>query len=159
LTEEDNQRWRSRYKEILGDKVKFLNRLKSQSDLVYWMNVADFGFFPARAEGWNMELHEMLWLQKPCVTTNYSAHTAYVNKHNSILINIDGDEPCFDGHFFYGQGSWAKLGKKQKGEMVDGLRSLYYSKRGNQRKLAFNFKSIGTLTWEESAKKIIEGLR
>lgn len=155
LTEEDNNRWRAKYKERLGNKVVFLNRFKNQSDLVYWMNVADFGFFPARAEGWNMELHEMLWLQKPCVATYTSAHTAYANSSNCILIDTDKREPCFDGHFFYGQGNWAKFEKKQIDGMIDGLRSLYYYKKGNPRKLSFNFNNINKFTWQESAKSII----
>ena len=43
-------------------------------------------------------------LNKPIITTNYSAHTEYCTADNAYLINIDGLTPAEDGKFFDGSG-------------------------------------------------------
>jgi len=71
--------------------------------------VCDIGVYPARAEGWNLPLHETMACGLPCITTNYSGHTEYVTKDNSILMDIDYDRLILanDGVFFRGtHGSW-----------------------------------------------------
>ena len=55
--------------------------------------MADCGLFPARAEGWNLELLEMMACGKQVIATNYSAHTEFCTKENSILIESDENIP------------------------------------------------------------------
>ena len=78
------------------------------------MSKADCGIFPSRAEGWNLDMLEMMALNKSIITTNYSAHTEFCNKDNSFLIDISETEPANDGKWFFGQGNWAKIGEEQK---------------------------------------------
>ena len=56
------------------------------------MAKTDCGVFPARAEGWNLELLEMMSCNKPVIATNYSAHTEFCDDKNCMLIDIEDME-------------------------------------------------------------------
>lgn len=70
------------------------------------------GVFPAKAEGWNLPLMEAIQSGLPCIATNYSAHTEYLNKqfkyNEDLLLNKFQMAPAFDGIYFRGdRGNWA----------------------------------------------------
>lgn len=109
----------------LKNKIKIIPRLPKQSDVCDLMNRAQCGVFLSRAEGWNLELLEMMSLGKPVITTNYSAHTEFCNKDNAFLIDIQELEPAFDGKWFHGFGEWAKIGQKQKQQASEYMRYVY----------------------------------
>jgi glycosyltransferase involved in cell wall biosynthesis len=119
------------------------------------MRQADCGIFPSRAEGWNLGLLEMLSCGKPCITTNYSAHTEFCNKENSFLIDIGEFEPAYDGKWFFGQGSWAKMGQKQIDQCIEYMRHVY------RNKIITNTEGIKTaeqFSWTNSAKLFCDNL-
>jgi glycosyltransferase involved in cell wall biosynthesis len=137
----------------LKDKIKIISRLPKQSDVSELMNKANCGIFMSRAEGWNLELLEMMSLGKPVITTNYSAHTEFCNKDNAYLIDIDELEPAFDGKWFHGFGEWAKIGDKQKKQAIEYMRYVY------ENKITQNITGIETgqkYTWKNSCEKIIQ---
>lgn len=109
----------------LKNKIKIFNRFPTQYHLAEFIYDADCGIFPSRAEGWNNEILESMALNKPIITTNYSAHTEYCTNKNSYLIDINELEPANDGKWFNGTGKWAKLADSQLNQTVDYMRFVY----------------------------------
>ncbi len=155
---QEDQKWRSLYLNTQmgrAGKIQFIKRLQSTQDVANLMNLADYGIFPSRAEGWNLELLEMMACGKICIATNYSAHTEYVTRDNAYLIDIDETEPAYDGKWFFGQGNWAKIGEKQKEQCIEHMRTLASFD-------AYSLSAIETakkLSWENTAKQIVEILK
>jgi hypothetical protein len=115
--------------------------------------------FPSRAEGWNLDLAEMLAMGKHVITTNYSAHTEFCHGTNSRLIQIDGLEDAFDGIWFKGQGQWAEMGERQVEQLVSHMREVHALKQSGH--LLPNFGGVETmkhLTWEKTAAEIVASL-
>lgn len=109
----------------LANKIKLLERVKTQAEVAQNINNADCGVFPSRGEGWNLELLECMACNKPVIATNYSGHTQFINKENSMLIDINGLEDAFDGIWFNGQGQWASLEEPQLEQTVEFMRNAY----------------------------------
>ncbi len=154
---DNNNQWTSLYKKSkLGDKITILpNRLETQEDVAALMNSVDVGVFPARAEGWNLELLEMMACGKKVIATNYSGHTQFINSQNCMLIETEGLEDAYDGVFFNGQGQWAELGDKQIDQLVEYMRQCHIQKQNGEamfneagRALAINSP------WSKTAAKI-----
>lgn len=156
LSTEENQKWFNLYS---GDSriLTFPGRLPSQKDLAVLMAVADCGLFPSRAEGWNLELAEMLAMNKHVICTAYSSHLEFANEQNAMLVEITEIVPAYDGKFFFGDGSWANLGKTQEDDIVEYMRKVYTHKK--EQTLAPNINNVSErYTWKNTAKMILEKL-
>ena len=157
---EQQSQWEKLYKESpLGDKIRIIPRQNTHRDVYNVMKQADCGVFPARAEGWNLELLEMMACGKHVIATEYSAHTEFCNTKNCHLVSIDNLEPAQDGVWFHGQGSWASLGSNQLEQVVAYMRAVHQLKQEGS--LETNIDGIYTakeFSWENSAKKFIKGL-
>jgi len=153
LSAQENQIWADMYKSSeLGDKITTVARVATHLDLAKFIRDMDCGFFPARAEGWNNEILEVMALNKPIITTNYSAHTEYCTKENSFLIDIDELTEAEDGKFFNGEGKWANLGEKQMEQAVEYLRKVY--KEGIRTNPTGFLETVKKYTWENTASII-----
>lgn len=156
LSEEENKTWESLYKTSkLGDKIKILPRLQTQKDVAKIIMQCDCGIFPARAEGWNNEILEVMACNKPVIATDYSAHTEYCNKDNCYLVDIQELCNAKDDKFFDGYGKWANLGKSQIDQMVEHMRYVY------KNDIRTNDKGLGTAkeyTWEKTSNTILQEL-
>ena len=122
------------------------------------MKQADCGVFPSRAEGWNLELLEMMAIGKQVIATNNTAHTEYCDEKNCLLIETPESEPAFDGVFFFGDGNWTALGDDQINKLAEYMREVHLKKKGGG--LGVNVAGITTgekYTWANTAK-IIHGL-
>lgn len=153
--------WQQLYKmSHLGHKVILIPRQRHHADVAKIMNMSDCGIFPARAEGWNLELLEMMACGKHVIATNYSAHTEFCNPVNSRLINIDNLETAKDDVFFDGsRGEWAEIGTDQIDQIIENMREIHKLKQDN--KLTINSSGVATakkFSWENSADKIMEAL-
>ena len=158
---EGNKNWQDLYKNSkLGSKIRIIPRQKTHQDVMSVMRQADCGVFPSRAEGWNLELLEMMAMGKHVIATNYSAHTEFCTPVNSRLINIDNLETAFDGVFFDGQcGMWAEIAQDQKDATIEHMRDIHTLKQDGQ--LALNENGIETgkqFSWKNSAQELINGL-
>lgn len=154
FTEKEMNDWHTYYKNSkLSSKIKIFPRLKTQKDVASVISQADCGIFLNRAEGWNLDLLEVMAMNKPVITTNYSAHTEFCNKNNSYLIDIDSLEPAYDGKWFFGQGNWAHIGQKQKDQAIDYMRTVV---RENTRTNEEGFKTGQELSWKNTINKIQE---
>lgn len=154
LPDEKVQEWKRLYNNSeLGFKIKILPHQHTHNEVAHIMKQADCGVFPSRAEGWNLELLEMMACGQPVIATNYSAHTEFCHSNNAYLIDIDNTESAHDGIWFKGQGHWADFDYDQEEQLIEHMRTAY--KKGPQ------FNNDGLLTakefsWENAAKKLIE---
>lgn len=90
LDEKATFEWKKLYMDSkLGHKVRFISRVKTHDEVINIMNDMDCGVFISRAEGWNLELLEMICCGKPVIATNYSGHTEFCNKENALLVEVD----------------------------------------------------------------------
>lgn len=141
----------------LASKMTIIDgRLRTQQEVASLMAAADIGFFPSRAEGWNLPAAEMAAMGKQLVLTDYSAHTEFAHDACACLIDIDSYEKAYDGAFFHGDvGEWAHLGEKQLTQAADILRDLHERKQtGNL--LPLSTQSFVTkYTWKNTARYVV----
>lgn len=161
LKPEQKEYWEKLYKTSgLGDKIRLIPRQQHHEDVARLMNMVDCGVFPARAEGWNLELLEMMACGKHVITTNYSAHTEFCSPANSRLVNIENLETAFDGVFFDGKkGFWAELSCNQQDAVIEYMRDVHKLKQDGQ--LGINNNGIETannFTWKNTTNKLLEAI-
>lgn len=89
--------------------------LPTKRELANLYRSVDCGVFPHRAEGWNLPLIEMMACGKPCIATNYSAPTEYINDTNCYLLSPGKLIPAIDPRFGLDgtQGRWADPSKEE----------------------------------------------
>jgi len=167
-----NETWKRKYiSSELGMKVDLLPRMKTQEQMRQVFNHVDFGVFPAHAEGWNLEVIELMACGVPSIVTNYSGHTEFCNRINSFLVEPKGMEPAKDGVWFHGEGEWCTYSVD---DLVDKMREAHGLKQTEVNNLKPDVEPVysGALgrrihecnitakkfTWENSVKKIVEVL-
>lgn len=148
-TKEQLEEWKRKYKD---KRVRLFDGADSHNDIAHLISNCDCGIYPSRAEGWNLELLETMSMNKPVIATNYSAHTEFCNNQNCFLIDISETEKAFDGKAFQGQGNWAKIGEKEKDQIISHMRHVYKNR--------INTNPNGVITakkysWENSAEALI----
>lgn len=157
LKPEEETAWRNLYlKTKLGSKIRFIDRVNTQKEVYNIMCQTDCGLFPARAEGWNLELLEMMACGKHTIATNCAAHTEFCNNTNCRLIDIDSYETAYDGQWFHGtHGRWAKLGQDQIDQAVEHCRAIHTLKQGELDQNKAGINTAKTFTWDNSTKHIL----
>lgn len=146
--------WHNKYKNAkLANKIHFLHSIVPyHTDVADIINSFDCGVFPARSEGWNLELLESMACGKPVITTNVSAHTEYCTKDNAFLIEAPNQEEAYDGTFFFGGGNWAELDYEEEEQLVEHFRYCYKNRPSNPNGIT----TAQNFTWENSAKILRE---
>jgi glycosyltransferase involved in cell wall biosynthesis len=158
---EESREWADVYRNsALGEKVQVIEeRLPTQHDVAGVMAGADCGVFPYRAEGWNLDLAEMMAMGKHVIATNYSAPTEYLTPRNARLIETNGLEDAFDGKWSYGQGQWAAFGDAQIEQLVEHMRAVHRLKQAGQlQPNAAARDTMARFTWENTARQIAAAL-
>lgn len=118
---------------------------------------ADFGLFPAFAEGWNLPLIEMMSMEKPCIATNYSAHTDFIDRHSPLTIQQSEGQmvPANDGVWFHGdRGDWfepTSWSFKEKIELALNMNETEIASLG-----ILSRDSVREFTWDNAAAKAME---
>ena len=156
-SEEEEKNWTDLYNNSkLGDKISLIPRVATHEEVYNIMATVDCGVFPARAEGWNLELLEMMACNKPVIATDYSAHTEFCTSENSFLIDPSQVEPAFDGKWFDGKtGSWAKLEDRHVEELAEYMRHVY---KNNVRENPNGVDTAKIYSWQNSVSKIQDAL-
>jgi glycosyltransferase involved in cell wall biosynthesis len=159
LSQEEESSWKNLYKNSkIGNKIHFLPRVRTHEEVYNIMSKIDCGIFPSRAEGWNLELLEVLACGKYAITTNYSAHTAFCNHDNSLLVDISSYEIAKDDKWFDGKtGEWANISFSNINQMVDMVRYIHEQKQSGN--LNINYKGVETaqkFTWDNTANEILQ---
>ncbi len=161
LTEAQIKEWESLYMQsALGHRVRIHPRIPTHEHLRDYMAISNVGIFPSRGEGWNLELLEMMAMGKLVLTTNYSAHTEYCTRNNSILVDVPSIEPARDGRWFFGDGTWGHLGNTEIDAFVEALRAVYKNWKANPTSVE-NLNGVETanrLTWDNTASIIKQDL-
>mgnify|MGYP003119249810 CR=1 FL=1 len=150
---EEENKWEMVYNH---PKVRIIPRAETQQEVYNIMSQVDCGVFPSRAEGWNLELLEMMSAGKHVIATDYSAHTEFCTEENAALVTIKEQEPAYDGKWFFGQGNWAKIGEHQIFDL-----SLKMQKFITERKGTINSAGLETaskFSWENTAKSLVKNL-
>lgn len=154
------EEWEAKYKSSkMFRKIKLIPRQLSHINVADIMSRTDCGVFPSRAEGWNLELLEMMASGKHIIATNYSGHTEFCDQSSADLIDIIHLEPAHDNVWFNGQGDWAHIGRDQKQSIVSHMRYIHNLKMTGD--LDVNKNAViqaKKFTWENSTKKLIDVL-
>lgn len=150
-----NKEWTNLYKgSKLGSKIHISEgRYRTQEEVAILMSTADCGIFPSRAEGWNLELLEMLAMGKDVIATDYSAHTEFLNNENGRLLKVDKLETAYDGVWFKGQGEWAAMAEPQIEQLVEHMRAIH---RGEKKLNRAGIETAERFTWANTAARIKE---
>lgn len=160
-SDDQNFEWERLYRSSkLGDKIKVIPRQGAQSDVYNIMSQSDCGVFPARAEGWNLDLLEMMSCGKNVIATNYSGHTEFCNEENCYLVDLPEKEVAEDGKWFRGQGEWGKIGEKEVEAIAEHMKTVHDLKKKD--KLNLNQAGIDTakkFSWNNSAKCILDAIK
>ncbi len=159
MSPKQEKEWRDLYeKSRLGSKIRMINRVATQDEVYNIMKRVDCGIFPAKAEGWNLEILELMSCGKNVITTNVSGHTEFCNQSNSRLVDLTEQEIAYDGVWFLGnKGHWPKITESNKEEFIQHMRDVHKLKTSNQ--LPLNAHGISTaqkFTWSNAAKKVME---
>lgn len=156
LSEDEKATWHNKYYQSkLGSKIRILPRFNTQEEVYNIMQKVHCGIFPSRAEGWNLELLELMACGKPVITTNYSAHTEFCNKNNALLVDINETELAYDNKWFFGQGNWAKISKQQIDQFADYMKQTH--NKNMRGELSINLAGIETakkFNWNNTAEII-----
>lgn len=148
LSQQEVKEWEKYYKSFkCANRIKFIPRVKTHFEVAQIMQQVKVGVFPYRAEGWNLELLEMMACGKPVIATNYSGPTQYINDKNCILLEPIGMEEAYDGKWFFGGGKWAKLSID---ELIEKMRLAYTTNKINEA----GIKTAKYFTWEKTATTI-----
>lgn len=87
--------------------INFLPHLKTNTEVNHLLNSADIDLTGlSGAEGWNLPAFNATALGKWSIVQNHTAHKAWANKDNSILIDAGEKEPAADGLFFTSEGQF-----------------------------------------------------
>ena len=138
-------------------RVQFIDRVNTSQEVANVMASMDCGVFPSRAEGWNLELLEMMAMNKRVIATNYSAHTEFCDKENCKLINIENLTQAYDGLWFDGSKKWADIGPKQISQLAKAMKDTYLEWKTNG--VLTNENGVSTaqsFNWENTCNKILE---
>ena len=156
LTQQQVDEW---HRMATHEKIRIFPRIRHHERLMELMAEADVGVFPARAEGWNLELLEMMALGKHVIATDYSGHTEFANSNNCRLINVPELETAVDDVWFHGQGQWAKLDTDAEEQMIFHMRECHQKKQSGS--LGVNTSGIETanqFSWINSTKILLNRL-
>jgi len=161
LNEVQTKEWHDLYKNsCLGSKINIVQgRLDTQHQLAALINAHHVGLFPARAEGWNLDLLECMAMGLSVITTNYSGHTEFCNEKNAHLIDCPNLESAFDGIWFHGQGDWAEVSENEIEQMVVHMRQLH--KLRKEQGHCYNVAGVETgkqFSWTNSANALVRAL-
>jgi glycosyltransferase involved in cell wall biosynthesis len=156
LPPEEVAKWTMAYAQ--DPRVRLINRVQSQEEMIPIMNQVHCGVFPSRAEGWNLEILELMSMGKHIIATDYSAHTEYCNNNNSMLVKPAKTEAAEDGLWFDGSAEWASLENVEE-QFIDHMRAIYSTwKEGKYQKNSAGIETAHRYRWDVCAEKIKEVL-
>jgi glycosyltransferase involved in cell wall biosynthesis len=130
--------------------------IESSEGVSVLMKKAHFGIYLSKAEGWNLPLIETLACGTPCLTTNTTGQSEYLEAYKSdIIIKSYHKEIANDGIWFKGdRGIWRVPDEK---EIVQKLMNIV---KNPEKYLEYDYSKYlkDNFTWKHSALKLKEFL-
>lgn len=81
--------------------INFIPYLNTNSEVNDFLNAIDIDLTGlSGAEGWNIPAFNSTCLGKWSIVLNETSHKDWASKDNSIIVESNGKEPCYDGKFF-----------------------------------------------------------
>lgn len=158
IGEEGNSNWRNHYnRSSLGNKIRFIPRQGTHRDVYNIIRQVDCGVFPARSEGWNLELLECLSCGKTVIATDYSGHSEFLNSRNSLRLDVENLISARDDIWFFDQGHWAEPNFDQ---LVTHMKHVHQTKQDGE--LHLNLEGVETarrFSWANSAQTILSEIK
>lgn len=148
-----NQEQITEWKKLYSDdpRFKIIPGVQTHHDIAKTIASSHCGLYLSRAEGWDLELLETMSMNRPTISTFYSAHTEFCNDKNSYIVDIDDTEAAYDGKAFVGQGNWAKIGQKQISQIIDYMRYVY---KNNINQNSAGIETAINFSWQNTANTI-----
>ena len=150
----ENIEWKKKYASTpMVGHIKFFPRLETHDQIRKIFNHVDCGVFPSHAEGWNLEIPELMACGAHIIATDYSGHTQFLTNENSLKLDVTGMESANDGKWFNGQGEWANFSTEQ---LADHMRTVHNKKQAGQ--LGLNVAGMETakqLSWDNTIKSVM----
>jgi hypothetical protein len=144
--------------ESLGGRfsnINFLPTLQKNEQVNQLMKSIDVDLSGlSNAEGWNLPAFNATALGKWSCVTNFSSHKDWANSENSILVEPDGMQSCYDGIFFnegqpFNQGEYAYISDSKIENAMD--EAVKRSKTENVEGL----KLQGVFTYQDTLEKLL----
>ena len=160
LNTEQNYDWERTVKTSkMGGRVRIIPKQRDQYAVADIMRMSDCGVFPAKAEGWNLELLEMMACGKHVIATNYSGHTEFCDEDNCLLVDIDTLEDAQDGVWFNGEGEWAHIGEKQIDMVAQYMRDIHILKQsGSLEDNSAGLETAEKFSWYNTAEVLLDAV-
>jgi len=147
---------------ILGGKtwsnLNFKDPIATNYEVAMLHRAADIDLSGiSNGEGWGLPAFNSTCLGKWSVVSNCSGHSDWANEDNSILIETNGKQPCYDGMFFhegqpFNQGSYHRI---EDDAIIDGMeRAVDKVGTINQAGLDLGRK----LTYKNTVEQLLEKL-
>lgn len=145
----DQKEWDNYAKFRLGDKVKIVPRL-NYSDIPKLIQSCDYYISLSSTEGFNLPLLEAMACGKPCIATNNTAQTEFLNNENCLLVETPNMEPAYDGIWFHGHGNWHQIDKAAQDQFKQHLRGCLSLKTNEA-----GIETSKQFTWERTAQCLL----
>lgn len=111
------------------------------------------------SEGWNLPSFNSCCLGKICVVGNATGHKGWANEKNSILIEPEGLEPCYDNVFFregafFNQGDFYTFSDE---EIIRGIKAAVKKSENTEGKI--RQKMIDRFSYSDTIDKILAKIK
>ncbi len=141
--------------------IEIIPRLDSVVQVAELMRNCDAVVSLSKSEGFNFPIAEGICSNKPVIATRCTGQLQFCTDENCMFVDVKNKITAADGVWFKsGIGKWYNIEKPQKEQFSKHLRKIYEDKQNG-----INICNPGcdtlrsTLTWENSAKKLIEVLQ
>ena len=132
--------------------INFLPHLKTNSEVNDFINSIDIDLSGlSGAEGWNIPAFNATALGKWSIVMNHTSHKDWATAKNSILIDVDTQEPIYDNIFFkpdtaFNQGNMNTISQDKMIAAFESAESKVKTKNKEGVKLQSKFTYEKTLT-------------
>lgn len=145
----------------LGDKIKILPKVETQQEVARIMQQAHCFVAPSLAEGWNLELLEVMACGKETIATNYSGHTEFISANTTFLLEPKGLVKAEDGMWFNRStksncGSWCQYNEGDLIWHMSGVYHMFCSKTSFSNKKIIDHAS--KFTWANCVRQLITAI-